>query len=301
MEAIAERYFPPAAAGGSLVPGAQGCPRMGSDTMRRSIERGLGLVLALLAVGGVPSAPGAQEFCYGPGDGSCAPPDRWPGACNLASSNRQSPVDIFDSRRARLPELVFRYRATPLKVLSNGHTVEVEYGEGRGDVRVGGETCALRQFHFHTTAEHAVGGAVAPLEAHLVHACPSGGLVVVGVLMNYAKNEPNRALEAALDGAPRTGGKFVVGEREVAGREINAQALLPADRRYFTYSGSLTTPPCSEVVRWVVLQRPMEVSRDQVLRLQRLLAETSPDGFARNNRPLQDLERRTIRASLPPR
>ncbi len=269
--------------------------------MRRSTGRGLGLVLALLTLGGVPAAPGAQEFCYGPGDGSCTPPDRWPGACNLAASRRQSPVDIFDSRRSRLPELVFRYRPTPLKVLSNGHTVEVEYEAGRGSIAVGGETCELRQFHFHTTAEHAVGGVVAPLEAHLVHACPSGGLVVVGVLMNYARNEPNRALEAALDGAPREGGRFVEGENEVEGREVDARALLPADTRYVTYGGSLTTPPCSEVVRWVVLRQPMTVSRDQVLRLQRLLAETSPDGFARNNRPLQDLERRTIRASLPPR
>lgn len=263
--------------------------------------RGLGLVFAVLALGSAPMATSAQEFCYGPGDGSCTPPHQWPGSCNLASSNRQSPVDIFDSRRGRLPALAFGYRPTPLKVLANGHTVEVEYAEGRGDIQVGAETCALRQFHFHTTAEHALGGSVAPLEAHLVHACPSGGLVVVGVLMNYAEDRPNPALEAALDGAPKAGGKFVVGENEVAGREVDARALLPGNRSYFTYSGSLTTPPCSEVVRWVVLQRPMKVSREQVARLQRLLAETSPDGFARNNRPLQDLERRTIRASLPPR
>ena len=200
-----------------------------------------------------------------------------------------------------MPELVFRYRATPLKVLSNGHTVEGEYEPGRGSLQIGGESCELRQFHFHTSAEHAIGGVVAPLEAHLVHACPSGGLAVVGVLMSYARNEPNRALDAALDGAPRAGGKFVVGEREVPGREVNARALLPADTRYFTYGGSLTTPPCSEIVRWIVLKEPMTVSRDQVLRVQQLLTETSPNGFAFNNRPLQELEGRTILGSLPPR
>lgn len=265
------------------------------------LRRTLMLAAALISLSVAATAEEPAEFCYGPGDGSCAPPAAWPAACNAASSKRQSPVDIFDSRRSRLPELVFRYRTTPLKVLNNGHTVEVEYAPGRGSLTIGGETCELRQFHFHTTAEHALGGVVAPLEAHLVHACPSGGLTVVGVLMSYARNQPNRALDAALDGAPRSGGNFVEGEREVAGREVNARALLPADTRYFTYGGSLTTPPCSEIVRWIVLQEPVPVAREQVVEVQRLLAETSPNGFAFNNRPLQDLERRTLRASLPPR
>jgi carbonic anhydrase len=243
-------------------------------------------------------AGGAADFCYGPGTGGCTPPAAWPDACNAASSVRQSPVDIFDSRGARLPALQFRYGATPVRVLANGHTVEVEYAEGQGALRIGDETCALRQFHFHTTAEHAVGGVTAPLEAHLVHACPSGGLTVVGVLMSYARNRPNPALEAALDGAPRAGGKFVVGERELPGREVNARALLPENTSYFTYGGSLTTPPCSEIVRWIVLRQTKSVSRDQVLRLRTLLTETSPDGFAFNNRPLQELEGRTIRRDL---
>ena len=85
------------------------------------------------------------------------------------------------------------------------------------------------------------------------------------------------------------------------GREVNARASLPADTRYFTYGGSLTTPPCSEIVRWIVLKEPMTVSRDQVLRVEQLLTETSPNAFPFNNRPLQDLEGRAIRASLPPR
>ena len=95
------------------------------STSRRTI--GLAAALAVLTFNVAGAEP--SDFCYGAGNGSCAPPSEWPGACNApAGKPRQSPVDIFDSQRGRLPELVFRYRATPLKVLSNGHTVEVSTG-----------------------------------------------------------------------------------------------------------------------------------------------------------------------------
>lgn len=261
-----------------------------------------GVLVATCVLAGGASGAETEEFCYGPGDGACVPPSEWPGTCNVRSETpRQSPIDIFDAQRSRLPELVFRYRSSPLKVLSNGHTVEVEYEPGHGTLRFGSQVCELRQFHFHTAAEHALGGAVAPLEAHLVHACPSGGLAVVGVLMNYDRNKSNRAVGMALDNAARDGDGYIVGEVQVEGEEVDARDLLPRDTGYVTYGGSLTTPPCSEIVRWIVLRQPVTVSREQVETLQAILADTSPDGFPFNNRPLQDLEGRTIRSRLPPR
>lgn len=255
-------------------------------------------VLVMLAGWGLPAgatnSTTSEEFCYG-ADGDCLQPDQWPEVCVSGNTGRQSPVDIHDSEHTRLPPLQFAYTAAPLTVETNGHTLEVVYDPATSDhVRVGDRICQLQQFHFHHTAEHPLGGTVYPMEAHLVHNCGPDDLLVVGVLLHYLKDQPNPALAAALEHAPRDGDKFVKDEVEVPGVLVDAGDLLPANRSYFTYGGSLTTPPCSETVSWYVLKTPVSVSKEQVDGFTRLLEDTTPNGFPFNNRPTQTLNDRSI-------
>jgi carbonic anhydrase len=260
---------------------------------------GAGATLLVLLAGwgppaGATNSTTSDEFCYG-ADGDCLPPDEWPDVCVSGNSGRQSPVDIHDSERAALPRLNFAYGRVPLTVETNGHTLEVVYESTTPDhLSVGDRTCQLQQFHFHHTAEHPLGGTVYPMEAHLVHNCGPNDLLVVGVLLHYLKDKPNPALATALEHAPRDGDRFVKDEVEVPGVLVDASDLLPSNRSYFTYGGSLTTPPCSETVSWYVLKTPVAISKEQVDEFTRLLEDTSPNGFPFNNRPTQPLNDRSI-------
>jgi carbonic anhydrase len=262
----------------------------------------LALLFCLLA----PTAAFAdEEFCY-EGDGHCLPPDQWPEVCVTGNNDEQSPVDVRDSATADLPVLITHYEeADELTVITNGHTLEVEAHEGNTLRVVGTKHCELLQFHFHTSSEHWLGGVSFPAEVHLVHRCDDGGLLVVGVLLDYLDGTPNPALAAALANAARDqDGHFVEGETTTHGVPYSAEDLLPPSdtRGYFNYPGSLTTPPCSEVVDWHVLKTPVSVSEEQVEELQQLLSDTSPDGASVNNRPIQDLGERHVErrgTSLP--
>lgn len=241
----------------------------------------------------------SAEFCYGSGEEACPTPESWPDECTVGAE--QSPVDAFAGIRERSPLLQFSYRTTPLTVINNGHTTEVEYQDGRAALYVGGKQCRLLQFHFHTTSEHQLGGVSYPMEAHLVHECGPNDLVVVGVLMNYGKDAPNKALGAALDNAPfdDSAGVYVADAVDILGASVNARDLLPRDdrfrtRNYYAYEGSLTTPPCSEIVQWYLLKEPVSISKQQVDTFQRLLEDTSGDGHSFNNRPVQNLNGRSV-------
>ncbi len=238
-------------------------------------------------------AAGAEEFCYGESDGPCLPPDQWPGICVTGNTGRQSPLDLHETAVLDLPIWIDRYAPHDgITVITNGHTLEVDL-EGEGDqlAVVGTKHCELLQFHFHTPAEHLIGGVSFPIEAHLVHQCDDGRLLVIGVLLDYLSNQPNRALGAALDNAARDAdGHFAIGTVTTAGVPFSASDLLPPylSRGYFHYLGSLTTPPCSEIVDWYLLKTPVGISKDQVADLKQLLRDTSPNGFDANNRPLQE-------------
>ena len=237
------------------------------------------------------------EFCYGP---DCPlPPDQWADEFPDCSGGIQSPVDIFGTERNRkLRRIKFHYRPTELVVKNNGHTTEVEFEEGTSNyITVGSEQCDLLQFHFHTRSEHGVGGSSLPMEAHLVHQCESGRLAVVGVLMHYLSGTPNKTLNQVLTYAPfdEDLGEYVLDTNHVDGAYVNAKHLLPkGSRRYYTYEGSLTTPPCSEIVDWYVMQKSVGISKEQMETFKKILTDTSPDHYPFNNRPLQNLNDRTI-------
>jgi carbonic anhydrase len=199
-------------------------------------------------------------------------------ACN--TGKEQSPVDIRHIEIASLPPLQFDYRPSPLKLINNGHTVQVDYAEG-SSITVGGERYQLRQLHFHRPSEERIDGKAFDMVLHLVHANAKGEIAVIAVLLE--KGSANPTIAKIWAEIPGTVGQ----EREVRGVEINTAALLPADTTYYTYRGSLTTPPCTEGVTWVVLKTPVAISVEQI----RAFASIFPP----NARPGQPLGARIVR------
>jgi carbonic anhydrase len=208
---------------------------------------------------------------------------------------KQAPVNIVtaDAVNALLPPLVFQYQATPFVVENTGHVVEVPYAPGSriqvGLDRSGLNTYELLQFHFHAPSEHMVNGQFAAAELHLVHRNALLDLAVIGVLVNVG-SPVNIVIDRILRIAP-----IEEGEIELHG-SVNAIDVLPQfDRRYYTYSGSLTTPPCSEAVRWFVLREPVFVSQAAIDHLHAVIAEfPGYGGFPNNNRPVRPLNGRVI-------
>jgi len=244
--------------------------------MRRRVFFGCA---CLLAGGSATRAQQHPEFGYSGAKG----PVHWGGisehwaACS--DGRNQSPVDLVQTARAELAPIEINYPSFGTEIINNGHTVQVNYRPG-STLKVQGRTFKLMQFHFHTPSEHHIDGRDFPLEAHLVHQDDNGNLAVVGVV--FAEGAPNdliNLLWAAMPTGP--------GQRSMLGNAITALGLLPAGREYFRYSGSLTTPPCSEGVLWILMREPMTVSRDQVQTFERAL------GFA-NNRPIQPVNARAL-------
>ncbi len=198
--------------------------------------------------------------------------------CGLGK--HQSPIDIRKTEmKVDLPELAFDYAASPLKIVNNGHTVQVNLDAG-GGVKIGDHVYRLAQFHFHTPSEERIQGKPADMVAHLVHKDAAGKLAVVAVLVKRGKE--NAALKAVFDNMPIAAGPV----HGVEGLAINAADLLPAKRGYYHFEGSLTTPPCSEGVSWYVLSTPVEASAAQIKAFRGL--------YKHNARPVQPLNGRNV-------
>ena len=230
----------------------------------------------------------APHFCYDDTQ-HCGPShwgelaDSWK-ACK--DGLKQTPIDI--SRAAEGDDLTgirFYWKPTPLVIKNNGHTLQVNYAPG-STMRVNGVTYNLLQFHFHTPSEHTIRGVQSPMEVHFVHVNNEGVLAVVGVMMEDGANHP--ALQEILHIAPKH-----EGEVTVAGATIDGNTFLPRNRNYYNYAGSLTTPPCSEGVRWHVLQGSITASHEQVTEFGHFVTDHTT-GFVGNSRPLQPLNGRRV-------
>jgi carbonic anhydrase len=198
-------------------------------------------------------------------------------ACS--AGRRQSPVNLATYVDAELPPLDVRYTAAGAKVQHRGHTVEVTVGPDHV-LQHEGRRYTLRQIHFHSPSEHHIEGRSYPLEVHLVHADSSGALLVVAGLYSFGAAHPGLdAVWAALPERP--------GETRALSDQWSPAALLPENRAYYRVSGSLTTPPCSEGVEWLVLAHPLSVAVEQVVTFARRIGHP-------NNRPLQALNDRVV-------
>ncbi len=195
------------------------------------------------------------------------------------AGTRQSPIDLAEPVREELPDPVFDYQPSPLRIVNNRHTLQVEYAPG-STVTLGDTTYQLLQFHFHTPSEHRLEGGELPMELHLVHRGPAGGLAVVGVMVEAGTE--NSAFAPMWNHLPTAAGA----ENNVPSVTVDAERLLPEARSSYRYPGSLTTPPCTEGVRWIVLSEPIEMSAAQIEAMRSILTTS--------NRPVQPLGNRTL-------
>jgi carbonic anhydrase len=199
------------------------------------------------------------------------------GLCD--QGRRQSPVDIVAPLRAPLPQLQFEYRAAPLRLINDGHTVRIRFANG-SHVASGKERYALQQFHFHLPGGERIAGEEFAMGMHFTHKSQSGQLMTLVLLFRLGFDNPT--LAALLPHLPAPGQP----EHTVAGQTVDAAAWLPARRGYFAYDGSLTGPPCTEGVRWLVMKQIQQLSEPQLARLKALI----PD----NARSVQPLNGRRI-------
>jgi carbonic anhydrase len=198
------------------------------------------------------------------------------------TGQRQSPIDIRETIGADLPPIRFTYKAAPLSIIDNGHTVQVNLPD-TGAISVDGEDYELLQLHFHKPSEERINGQTYPMVVHLVHKSKAGDLAVVAVMLQAGKE--NRLIRTLWNNLPLEQNKPI----EKSAIKIDPTQLLPEKRNYFTYMGSLTTPPCSEGVLWLVLKTPVQVSKEQITGFGRI--------YKNNARPIQSRSNRVIKES----
>ncbi len=198
-----------------------------------------------------------------------------------AEGMNQSPVDLVTDANIELPRLEFEYYSSTVNAINNGHTIQQNSKPG-SFLRIPdrGKSYELKQFHFHSPSEHQVNGRSFGMEMHFVHTSEEGALVVVGVLIAEGKEHP--VLKKLWSFMPEN-----PGETSVQPIGIEDTNLLPPTRDYFAYNGSLTTPPCSEGVKWIVLKTPIEASAEQIAIFKERVGATT-------NRPVQPNNARLI-------
>ncbi|MDN3922282.1 carbonic anhydrase [Roseateles violae] len=233
-----------------------------------------------------PAAHGAAAAHWGyAGE---AGPEHWAGlsADNrlCASGTRQSPIDIREGIKVELEKIRFDYRPSGFSVLDNGHTVQVDLAPGNA-LQVMGRRYELQQFHFHRPSEERVNGRAYEMVAHLVHQDGQGRLAVVAVLLERgADGRPHPLVQTVWNNLPLEKGEALPGPGQ-----LDPLQLLPAERGYYTYMGSLTTPPCSEGVLWMVMRQPVALSAQQIAIFAKL--------YPMNARPVQAGAGRLIKES----
>lgn len=199
-------------------------------------------------------------------------------ACS--KGQRQSPIDITGAADEDIADIEFSYKPSKINIVNNGHTIQVNYDEG-SYITLNGVRYNLLQFHFHGPSEHTIGGKSFVMENHFVHKNDKGELAVVGVLLE--KGKENAAYSKVLANMPKK-----ADEKKSLKDTVNAEDLLPGTRAYYTYPGSLTTPPCTENVTWLVLKSPVQLSEAQFKKYEAI--------YKGNARPVQSVHGRKITA-----
>ncbi|HEX6708334.1 MAG TPA: carbonic anhydrase family protein [Albitalea sp.] len=290
MDRLQRRLGETLAGGGKLEPGGPGEWKL---TARRATET----VAAVRPAASAPrrAAPVEAEHASHAAAASHGPlhwsyegaggPQAWarlkPEFARCGSGSRQSPIDIRDGIQVQLDPVQFDYRPGPFRVIDNGHTVQVNVAPGNF-IEVMGRRYELQQFHFHRPSEERIAGRQADMDVHLVHKDVEGRLAVIAVQLERGGAQP--VVQLVWNNLP-----LEKGEEQPAQAPIDLQQLLPAERGYFTYMGSLTTPPCSEGVLWMVMKTPVAVSPEQVAIFSRL--------YPMNARPVQAASGRMIKES----
>jgi carbonic anhydrase len=215
-------------------------------------------------------------------------PEHWgdePSYATCSTGTSQSPIDISVPSEKDLKNISFHYQPSEVNILNNGHTAQVNYDAG-SYIELDGARYDVAQFHYHTPSEHAIDGKLFAAEIHIVHKNADGELAVVGIMLEAGSE--NLAFAPFISNLPAE-------EAEVkdTGVTINAADFLPAVQTTFRYTGSLTTPPCTEGVHWLVMTVPVELSAAQLNSLATLFEH-------HNNRPVQELNDRPLAEDSTP-
>jgi carbonic anhydrase len=210
-------------------------------------------------------------------------PDKWselkPEYLLCKTGKNQSPINLKWNKPQTGGDISFQYRPEPLKVTDTGYSYEVELS-GTSSATLHGKSYALNKIQFRTSSEHALSGNLLPMEAQLFHKAADGEQAIVSIIVIQGHKNP--VFQDVLDNMPKQ--KGVVGEKSDV--LFDASKILPDRFTHYHYSGSLTTPPCTEGVQWFVLNTPVEVSKGQILQFR--------SAYSRNNRPLQPLNGRKV-------
>lgn len=191
----------------------------------------------------------------------------------------QSPIDISDPVVSNLPPLALSFATLAGSITNNGHTLQITVEQGNS-VMLDKQRWELKQFHFHMPSEHHINGQRFALEIHFVHSNDRQEWLVVAVML--VAGQANPALQALIQALPPR-----QNQPQALPHRLSLTALFPLSKRYYRFSGSLTTPPCTEGVRWLVMKQPVEASPTQLARFAQALGKA-------NNRPLQPLHGRQI-------
>src|SRR5215469_1636180 len=236
-------------------------------------------MLTVISGGGGQEHDPKHSWDYGEALGPSHWGDLKPEFSTCKTGHQQSPIDIRNPQKAHLPPIHFDYKPSPLHIIDNGHTIMVNYAPG-SSISVGEKRYVLKQFHFHHPSEEQINGKNFAMVVHLVHASQEGKLAVVAVLLQ--PGEDNSLVRELWKHLPAEKDK----EERLDDVQIDVSRILPSDRSYYTFPGSLTTPPCSEDVTWFVLKNPITVSSKDIERFSRL--------YPGNARPTQPLYDRTV-------
>jgi carbonic anhydrase len=197
------------------------------------------------------------------------------------SGNRQSPIDLRDGIKVNLEQIGFDYHPSSFNEVNNGHTIQVTVGGGNF-ITVGNQTYELQQFHFHRPSEEKINGKGTEMVMHMVHKSAEGKIAIIAVLLE--RGQPHGLIQTIWDNLP-------LEKQEVVAPSIviDPMEALPSSREYFTYMGSLTEPPCTEGVLWMVFKQPRQASPAQMALFSRL--------YPLNARPVQSTSGRMIKES----
>jgi carbonic anhydrase len=211
-------------------------------------------------------------------------PEHWgelnPDYVACAAGKNQTPINITGMVEAELPALVLDYKVEGgQEIVNNGHTIQVNYAPG-STITVDGIAFELLQFHYHSPSENNIDGKSYPMEVHFVHKDKDGNLAVLALM--YEEGAENQELQKAWGEMPQA-----AGQKANLKAAVSAGALLPSNTDYYRFNGSLTTPPCSEGVRWLTLKAHSTASKQQIEAFQHVMHHP-------NNRPLQPLNSRVI-------
>lgn len=237
--------------------------------------------VALLTMGMLPAFAMASHWSY-EGEGS---PEHWG---EMSAENQlckkgmnQSPIDIKETLNAHINPLKASYIDSPINIINNGHTVQAGFADGAKDVvMIDGVVFQLQQMHFHAPSENTLHGKHYAMEMHMVHKNAEGDVAVVAVMFDTgAANSELSKLWGAMPGK--------VDETKALSQKIDINKLLPKDLSHYRFSGSLTTPPCTEGVRWLVMKHPLTLSESQLKQFTEVMHHN-------NNRPVQPLHGRVV-------